>query len=427
MAACVKTRHVAYSRYVFTAHAIPMTTLKSTERAREHEARVIVALGTLGWARAEDLAAWLQWPGASATPMARRTCERLVEEDPRLATETKLGYGMGTAYMLNLPGERKAAALGAQIIGRARDLSIGERAHEHLMAMHTVIAMRASGWTGFFARQVHWSSTKKGRNARGNGEIHIAGMELTLPPKLPDALLIKGNHVCLVELEWSPKRGEEMRRQMKAVVAAVRSGKYVLFAYVHPPAMQSLLFKRRGLVEDGAVDHEQRLVNRLHALGLSHQELVRVRLLRLVVDPQLRLLSHEMKSPTDFQPRALQPTGDTTAAHKAVASPWTKTYESTDGNRREYAHRNGGLLRVERGYKGASEGWRFLAWYSDPTDPEDPSGTRTADATRRLVFQDLPDDDFVRAAQRAKRWFELERDAREGKAPSEPAPTAAAG
>jgi hypothetical protein len=265
------------------------------QTAIEHEYRVLETLSHVGWCRPEEMADWTGWKGSSAVAMARRTMEKLTREGVLLKRRIE-GKGNGNAYLLSAAGAERCGALGLTVQGKGKDLQVGPRWHEHVLAMHVLNAFRQERFEVFFARQLAWAQPPKGQS-RVSGIRQLGEFRYAKPIKSPDAAMWRSNRngsktVVTVEIEWSKKSGPKRRLQARSILDQVRrTDSFVCLAYPYPPPLMGQLLAARNPVRTPprSLNHELDWRRALNAAGAEPEDLSRVLFVRLIVTERLEL------------------------------------------------------------------------------------------------------------------------------------------
>jgi hypothetical protein len=171
----------------------------SRERAAMNRRRVLQAVAEHGHLRCADLAAAC-WPTARfGEQMAQRTVRTLVEAGELKARNNCHG---GLSYVLTRPG---AAALEVRGIAARHGLDLasvsGPTFTHFCLTSRWALHKRAQGFDTFT------------EYALVNGQAPVTAQQLLKRyGKLPDAVLIKGERLWLVETESAPKSTQELMR-----------------------------------------------------------------------------------------------------------------------------------------------------------------------------------------------------------------------
>ena len=263
--------------------------------AMEHEFQVLQTLSHVGWSRPEEMADWTRWTGNSAVAMARRTMEKMAHEGLLLKRRIE-GKGNGNAYLLSAAGAARCSALGLAVQGKGKDLQIGTRWHEHVLAMHVLNDFRRHGFEAVFARQLAWAQPPRGQK-RTSGIRQLGDFRYAKPIKSPDAAMWRRNRdgsttAVTVEIEWSQKSGPKRRHQARSILDQVRrTDSFVCVAYPFPPVLMGQLLSDRNPIRTPprSLNHERDWRRALNAAGAEPDDLVRVYFVRLIVTERLEL------------------------------------------------------------------------------------------------------------------------------------------
>jgi hypothetical protein len=265
------------------------------QTAVEHEYRVLQTLSHVGWCRPEEMADWTGWKGSSAVAMARRTMEKL-RRDGLLLKRRIEGKGNGNAYLLSAAGTERCGALGLTVQGKGKDLQVGARWHEHVLAMHVLNDFRRERFEVAFARQLAWAQPPQGQT-RSSGIRQLGEFRYARPIKAPDAAMWRRNRngsttAVTVEIEWAEKSGPKRRHQARSILDQVRhTDSFVCLAYPYPPALMGQLLAARNPVRVPplSLNHELNWRRALNAAGAEPEELARILFVRLTVTERLEL------------------------------------------------------------------------------------------------------------------------------------------
>jgi hypothetical protein len=171
----------------------------SRERAAMNQRRVLQAVAEHGHLRCADLAAAC-WPAARfGEQMAQRTVRGLVERGELMPRRNAHG---GLSYVLTRPG---AAALEVRGIAARHGLDLasvsGPTATHFGLTSRWCLHKRCEGFQTFT------------EYALVNGQAPVTAQQLLKRyGKLPDAVVIKGERLWLVETESAPKSTQELMR-----------------------------------------------------------------------------------------------------------------------------------------------------------------------------------------------------------------------
>ncbi len=181
------------------APAAPPKQPTARERAAQNRLRVLCAVGAHGHLRCPDLAAAC-WPGARyGQQMAQRTVRNLVERGELLARRNALG---GLSYVLTRPG---AAALEVRGVPARHGLDLASVSGPTFT--HNSLTAR---WCLHKRREGFQSFTEY---ALTNGLAPVSAQQLLRRyGKQPDAVLVRGDRLWLVEIESAPKGTAELMR-----------------------------------------------------------------------------------------------------------------------------------------------------------------------------------------------------------------------
>ena len=170
----------------------------SRQRAALNRLRVLQAVAQHGHLRCADLA--LCWPGARyAEQMAQRTVRVLVHSGDLKARANALG---GLSYVLTRPG---AAALEVRGVDARHGLDLasvsGPTYRHHALTSRWCLHKTAQGYAPFTEYAIV------------NGHAPLTRAQLLQRfKKMPDAVLVKGEQLWLVETESAPKGMSELVR-----------------------------------------------------------------------------------------------------------------------------------------------------------------------------------------------------------------------
>lgn len=178
--------------------APPQKQPTSRERASANRLRVLQAVAESGHLRCADLATC--WPRAKyAEQMAQRTVRALVETGELLARRNAHG---GLSYVLTRPG---AAALEVRGIPARHGLDLasvsGSTFTHFCLTSRWARHMRAQGFQTFTEYALQ----------SGLAPVTVQHL-LKRYGKLPDAVLVRGDKLYLVETEAAPKSMQELHR-----------------------------------------------------------------------------------------------------------------------------------------------------------------------------------------------------------------------
>ena len=173
----------------------------SRERAAANRLRVLQAVSEHGHLRAADLAAAC-WAGAKyGDQMAQRTVRVLVSSGELMPRRNCHG---GLSYVLTRPGAAALEVRGIDKVRHGLDLASvsGPTFTHNSLTARWCLHERAEGF------QTH---TEYGL-MNGQAPVSVAWL-LQRFKKLPDAVLIKGDKLWLVETESAPKSSSTRRRR----------------------------------------------------------------------------------------------------------------------------------------------------------------------------------------------------------------------
>lgn len=208
----------------------------SRERAAMNRLRVLQAVAEHGHLRCSDLAAAC-WPGAKYGEQMSQRCVRALVEAGELMPRRNCHGGL--SYVLTRPG---AAALEVRGIEARHGLDLasvsGPTFTHNALTARWCLHKRGEGFDTFTEYAL--------MNANTTGRAPVSAQQLLKRyGKLPDAMLVRGDRLWLVETESAPKSTQEL---MRIAALAEHTGRKV-----HPelPYVLAGLF----VVFDGSQNH----------------------------------------------------------------------------------------------------------------------------------------------------------------------------
>lgn len=424
--------------------AITIMAIKLSAATKFKLRKVSLALARIGWGRPSDIALYTNWPGKQSTEVIRQICVQGVAAG-LLVAKTLPGTPGEIAYMHTDKGDRWAREQGAHIIGRSYNLAVGERWHEHVMAIAVAAVMKEHGYEFYFAREVRWAIDllMSGKAAPDAFFPDLISLGVDQLRKFPDGVTLRtvsGRTPVAVELEYSEKKSDAAARQVASCLGAKKLAISILIAYCYPPDSQKRILERRLRYSKStnkndsdakqqvrknprppkAIDHEGAIARNFYARSRSLEDMLHIRLLRMYFDDGLRYQRHELIPLTQVKPHFTQAIG-TSNLSKAENPDWSEPEEqpTVEGTiTHDFKHiASGCWIRIIRHLgdgEDAYSGWDFLAWmesreHDGVTCRVDYPGSNNTH--QKSIQQDPHAQWLLRdAVRRAKAWFLQERE-----------------